>query len=170
MTLRYSLVATFLLLCFSPNLFAQGAVSFSSGNFAGSNFSVSFTAGETFSGTYEGSGITLKAGILSFTEQLSTSTTGENPETPQVFKLNQNYPNPFNPSTTIQYDLPKASNVKIEVYNVIGVRVATLVDDQKTAGSHTTQFDASSLASGMYLYRLLADGALIATKKMMLIK
>jgi len=90
-------------------------------------------------------------------------------ELPQVFALNQNYPNPFNPSTQIQYALPESVNVRLDVYNVMGQRVATLVNDQKPAGYHTVTFDASRLASGTYLYRLIAGNHVI-TKKLLLVK
>ena len=90
-------------------------------------------------------------------------------ELPTVVALNQNYPNPFNPTTQIQYALPESGNVRLDVYNVMGQRVATLVNDQKPAGYHTVRFDASRLASGTYLYRLQMGNHAI-TKKLLLIK
>ncbi|MBP1678233.1 MAG: Por secretion system C-terminal sorting protein, partial [Bacteroidetes bacterium] len=88
---------------------------------------------------------------------------------PATFELNQNYPNPFNPSTTIEYALPEASQVRLEVFNAIGERVATLVDGRQDAGSYRSTFDASSLPSGVYLYRLTA-GANVSVKRMILMK
>ena len=88
---------------------------------------------------------------------------------PIAFELAQNYPNPFNPTTIINYSLPTASHVKLEVFNVLGQRVAMLEDDQKQAGSHSTEFDAGGYPSGIYFYRLTYNGG-VATRKMVLLK
>ncbi|NBC67055.1 MAG: T9SS type A sorting domain-containing protein [Bacteroidetes bacterium] len=85
------------------------------------------------------------------------------------FELGQNYPNPFNPATNIQYSISKQADVKLEVYNVIGQRVAVLVNQMQSPGQYTVNFDASSLASGLYFYRLQSADQ-VQTKKMMLIK
>jgi len=85
------------------------------------------------------------------------------------FELSQNYPNPFNPTTNISFSLPQASDVSLTVYNVIGQRVAVLANEVLQSGAHTYKFDASNLASGMYLYRLKTDN-FSTTKKMMLMK
>ncbi|MFV1884818.1 MAG: T9SS type A sorting domain-containing protein [Balneola sp.] len=100
-------------------------------------------------------------------EQFAVGT--EEEEKPNAFRLSQNYPNPFNPSTNISFNLPSAGQVNLKVYNLLGQEVATLVNDRLNSGSHTFNFDASRLASGVYIYRLQA-GENVQTKKMMLIK
>ena len=92
-----------------------------------------------------------------------------NNNTPSAFSLSQNYPNPFNPSTKISFALPKAGDVKLVVFDLLGREVATVVNEFKTAGNHTVDFNAASLASGVYFYRIEA-GDFTATKKMLLLK
>lgn len=88
---------------------------------------------------------------------------------PKEFRLGQNYPNPFNPITTISYNLPKTSDARIEIFNILGQRVATLINERKTAGYHTVDFDGTRFSSGVYLYQIQA-GEYIAVKKMVLMK
>ena len=88
---------------------------------------------------------------------------------PSEFKLYQNYPNPFNPSTKIKFDVPVSACVNISVYNTIGEKIATIVNEQLEAGVHFANFDASNLPSGIYIYRLTSD-KYVFTNKMMLIK
>jgi hypothetical protein len=91
------------------------------------------------------------------------------PTAPKTFLLEQNYPNPFNPSTTIRYQLPVASEVKLEVYDVLGKKIATLVNERQSAGSYQVVWNASGLSSGTYFYRLQA-GTFVETKKMIMVK
>jgi hypothetical protein len=88
---------------------------------------------------------------------------------PNTFALNQNYPNPFNPTTEISFDLPKSSHVELTVYNVLGQEVTTLINRDMEAGSHSIEWDASNVSSGVYFYRINAD-SFNQTKKMMLLK
>ena len=88
---------------------------------------------------------------------------------PEKFELYQNYPNPFNPSTTIRYDLPRQSRVKIVVYDILGRKVATLVDEPKKAGRYQVIWNANRRGSGVYFYRLQA-GDYSTTKKLLLLK
>ena len=81
----------------------------------------------------------------------------------------QNYPNPFNPVTTIKFDIPNDGVVQLEIFDILGRRIITLVDEYKTAGSYEKVFNASSLASGVYVYKLQA-GDFISSKKMILLK
>ena len=88
---------------------------------------------------------------------------------PTSFALNQNYPNPFNPTTMLAYDLPVASHVELNIYNVLGQHVTQLVNSDMEAGSHLIEFDGSAYASGIYFYRISADN-FTETKKMMMLK
>ena len=86
-----------------------------------------------------------------------------------TFVLEQNYPNPFNPSTKISWQSPVASQQNLEIYDVLGNKITTLVDDYKPAGRYELEFNAVNLPSGVYFYQLKA-GNYIETKKMILIK
>ena len=88
---------------------------------------------------------------------------------PTKFALHQNYPNPFNPVTVIRYELPNSATVKLQVFDVLGRVVATVVNERKEAGIYEAVFNASGLSSGTYFYRLQA-GTFVETKKMMLVK
>jgi hypothetical protein len=85
------------------------------------------------------------------------------------FKLQQNYPNPFNPSTTISYSIPTTGEVSLKVYDMLGREVSTLFNGRQSAGSYNVNFNAASLASGVYFYKL-QSGAFTETRKMMLVK
>ncbi len=90
-------------------------------------------------------------------------------QTPVEFNLAQNYPNPFNPTTTIEFSLPAASEVTLTVYDMLGKEIATLVNDVKSAGTHSVTFDGTNLTSGVYFYKL-ATGSDVQMNKMMLVK
>jgi hypothetical protein len=126
------------------------------------NTFVEVTESEVRDGNFAVNGIALPAPV-----QIQTR--------PEAFALANNYPNPFNPATTIKYALPEASNVTLEIYNVVGQVVRTLVADHQNAGRYVVQWDASndsghSLSSGIYFYRLQAGGEFLEVKKMLLLK
>ncbi len=107
-------------------------------------------------------------------EEHAEDSAAKNSSLPEGFELHQNYPNPFNPSTTISFSLPEAQEVTLEVYNVQGQLVATLINDYLSAGSHSVEWNSTddggaTVASGIYFYRLTA-GELTSTKKMSLVK
>lgn len=103
------------------------------------------------------------------TRQLSLTGVIETTNIPKAFSLVQNFPNPFNPSTTIKYALPAKSTVKVEVFSVLGEKVATLVTGEQPAGIHEITFNAAGLSSGIYFYRMMC-GSFTSIKKMLLVK
>jgi hypothetical protein len=88
---------------------------------------------------------------------------------PSAFMLDQNYPNPFNPSTVIRFALPKEARVKLEVFNILGQHIATLVEETRPAGYYVERFNAVGLSSGIYFYRLTGDQVSFQ-KKMLILK
>jgi hypothetical protein len=88
---------------------------------------------------------------------------------PKTMRLHQNYPNPFNPTTVISYDLPKTQLVQINIYNMLGQKIANLVNDVQNPGIYKINFDGSGLSSGIYFYQIQADG-FQQTRKMLLVK
>jgi hypothetical protein len=99
----------------------------------------------------------------------TTSVKADESKIPTKYSLYQNYPNPFNPATNIQFDLPKAGEASIIIYNILGQKVAEPLHQQMSAGSYTVRFDASRLSSGIYFYTL-KSGSFITTNKMLLLK
>jgi len=102
----------------------------------------------------------VETGVTNQEEIINTSTD---------FVLNQNYPNPFNPTTIISFSIPLSAFTSLKVYDILGNEVATLVNEEKPTGSYEINFNASSLSSGTYFYKLQA-GSFIETKKMILLK
>jgi hypothetical protein len=100
---------------------------------------------------------------------LVTGVNNNNNNVPVEYSLEQNYPNPFNPSTIIKYALPRSSNVSLKIYDMLGNEVKTVVNEFKTAGTYSVNFDASSLSSGVYFYKIVA-GDFTDAKKMTLVK
>ncbi|TVQ74544.1 MAG: T9SS C-terminal target domain-containing protein [Balneolaceae bacterium] len=104
-----------------------------------------------------------------WTFRTQTPTSADVTDAPVTFMLYGNYPNPFNPATTIRYDLPASSHVRLEVIDVLGRTLATLVDDERPAGIHEVRYDASLLAGGVYIYRIQAGGY-TSSRPMLLLK
>lgn len=101
--------------------------------------------------------------------EIVTSVPNISNQIPNTYKLYQNYPNPFNPTTTIQYSIPSAGNVKITLYDITGNEIKTLINQFRTAGDYTINFDASNFSSGMYFYKL-SSGNYTESKKMLIVK
>jgi len=137
---------------------------------------------------WDGANWILGDGVFYFDNELISNSSGEkfeifyasltdirnNEISKNNFVLSQNYPNPFNPTTKIQYTIPtvgvqRAVSVQLEIYNVLGKEVATLVNESKSAGNYEVEFDASSLPSGVYFYQLKVGNS-IETKKMILMR
>jgi len=112
--------------------------------------------------------------LWNITDQMTSVDTGKDIALPTGFRLSQNYPNPFNPGTTVEYSVPSRSHVRIDVYNVLGRRVRTLVNEVRPVGIYVVQWDGTDtsgkpVASGVYLYRLKTDDH-VEAKKMLLVK
>jgi hypothetical protein len=124
----------------------------------------------TTSGAYQA---TFSGGQNAFVTKLNISNAtfvqSNNSTVPNNFELMQNYPNPFNPSTTISFAIPSRSRVSLKIFDVLGREVSTIVFEEMAAGSYTRQWNASTLASGVYFYRLQA-GTYNETKKLLLLK
>ena len=110
-------------------------------------------------------------GTFSYYKNMSTVDVNENvTDIPESFELFQNYPNPFNPSTKIKYSIPNAQHITLKVFDILGRQVATLVNQEQTAGSYSINFDASNLPSGVYIYRLQTQNGYSKIKKMLLLR
>ena len=118
-------------------------------------------AGNSYS--YTGYSVTLTR------ELIVTGAASQTGNAPAGYSLSHNYPNPFNPSTTIKFELPKSSVVRLSVYDILGREVAVLVNERREAGVYEVKFDGSNLASGVYFYRLTA-GDFVSTKRMLVLR
>ncbi|HLP15007.1 MAG TPA: CHRD domain-containing protein [Bacteroidota bacterium] len=112
----------------------------------------------------------IRGQVVGATVNTPTSVSQISSEIPQTFTLSQNYPNPFNPSTTIEFSLPKKAHATLSIYNVLGQRVAVVVDGEKDAGTYRVVVNAATLSSGLYIYRLNADGGISVSRRMILLK
>lgn len=146
------------------SVFTNGFGFSNSGDFAATS-----SAGESFAGVSTNVNSKIVSGFLAYTSSIITGLTDELEIIPTVYNLSQNYPNPFNPSTIINYQIPVEGFITLKVYDILGNEVKSLVNENKPAGIYNINFDASGLASGMYIYKLTAENY-ISTKKMLMIK
>jgi hypothetical protein len=137
--------------------------------FGGMGWQYGYCVQQTTDGGYIVTGID-DGDVLLIKIAPDVTTIEENPHVSiNDYQLKQNYPNPFNPSTTIEFSLPQSDFVTLKIYNILGEEVATLLSERLTAGGYQYEWDAGSLASGVYLYRLQA-GDFVDVKKMVLMK
>jgi hypothetical protein len=125
--------------------------------------------GVTFTDSCTGTAVGSSGRIFRTTTGGVTWVDDRNDILPKQFSLFHNYPNPFNPSTTISYQLTSSSFVTLKVFDLLGREVATLVNEEMKPGRYEKNFDASGLASGVYLYRLQADG-FVEVRRLVLVK
>lgn len=153
----------------SQNQIPYGVIGSGAGKVSGTTNIINFTIGEAFVGKVSNSGNITSMGFWNIYQQdVLTSVEGE--ETlPIEYKLEQNYPNPFNPSTIIKYAVAERSYVVINIYNIAGEEIVTLVNEEKDRGWYEIKFNSNGLASGIYLCRMQA-GNYVSIKKMMLLK
>lgn len=133
------------------------------------NYQLSGTAGQTMTGQSENNNYFCNSGFWFQSYDYIVGIEEPFLNLPKTFQLNQNYPNPFNPITTIKYAVPKTSYIRLEVYNALGQRVTTLVDESKTVGYYSIKFNATQFASGLYFYRLISK-EFTKVKKLIVIK
>ncbi len=135
-----------------------------------SQYRIVGTLGQPFIGVAENPSTINNVGFWYLTaRELATSVEQIPSSVPKEFRLQQNYPNPFNPTTTIEFALPKKSTVTLQLFDILGREIATLVDAELESGVHKINFDGKDLASGIYFYRIHAEGFL-KTKKLMWLK
>lgn len=133
-----------------------------------SNFRTLATAGQTVAGFTQGGNSRMSTG-WSPPAQLLTPLEEITRAIPFEYRLDQNYPNPFNPTTMIRFAVKERSHITLVVFNVLGQAVSTLVNEELSAGEYETRFSPSGLASGLYFYRITANG-FVQSRRMLLIK
>jgi len=113
--------------------------------------------------------VVISHNAINTTSPVIISLSGESLKEGEIARLEQNFPNPFNPTTTIPYILPETANVRLDVYNINGQLVQTLVNESQSEGRYEVSLEGSGLSSGVYIYRLIV-GNFVDIKKLMLIK
>ena len=172
---KYKFTLIFIILIISINrILAQYSITHSvfgngTAKIASKNYNINCTVGQSVSGTCDEASYIHKIGYWYSIDWIVSDIVDNSILIPNKYKLYQNCPNPFNPETIIRYALPQISNVRIDVYNLLGQRVSTLVNNSVSAGYHEIKFNGSHLPSGYYTYRIQTDGY-HEVKKMMLIK
>jgi hypothetical protein len=160
----------FLFYCniFSQRVLQNSVFANGGGLIASPNGSSKVVVGQPLSGLSTNINTVLHSGFL-FSAGLLTDISDDQLGIPTEYGLSQNYPNPFNPSTTIKYSVPEPAKVRIEIFNTLGQSIATLVNEELSAGYYRTEYNASRLASGVYIYRMISNDY-VETKKLMLLK
>lgn len=162
----------FLLILFSSSYSQHQIKSYVFGNggeaISNTDYNISSTIGQSFVGMASNTDFTHYSGYWR-NVALLTNLLGEEELIPLKFELLQNYPNPFNPSTNIKYSVAKQTKVRIEVYNILGQRVAVLVNENKSPGYYTVKFDGRDMATGFYVYRMQTN-EFNSIKKMLIVK
>ena len=164
---------TTLLFVFQTNIFSQHVLQNSvfangGGLMVNSNNYSNAVVGQTASGSSANTNNIIHSGFL-FSAGLLTDIANDDLGIPTEYNLSQNYPNPFNPSTKIKYSVPEVANVRVEIFNTLGQSIEILVNEEQAAGFYSLEFNASSLASGVYIYRMISNNY-VETKKLMLLK
>jgi hypothetical protein len=173
-------IAALLMLLPAGSLFSQykvkaGVFGCGAGVTMGTDARIVGTAGQVLAGLSEGQNHRVLAGFWYLQNSLSSSVETDKENFPVEFRLEQNYPNPFNPATTIAFSLPRASPVRLEIYNLLGESLKTLIADQSyQPGIWKVLWDGRdrsgiAVSSGFYIYRMIA-GEYVKTRKMMLVK
>jgi hypothetical protein len=132
--------------------------------------SLTLYGGDVISGVFSNGDISFSVGSLAASTQTATSNESKSVEIPASHALLTNFPNPFNPSTTLRFQLASAAQVTVRIFDILGREVASPVNSRKEAGLHTAAFDASRLASGVYLVVMVADGKRIGVKQITLLR
>ncbi len=123
----------------------------------------------TSAGGFDSTALAILQGIGDYLNISGATSVSHSPETPRAFSLGQNYPNPFNPSTTIEFSLLTKDFVSLDIYDVLGEKIASLISESLNAGTYTVKWIAEGLASGMYFYRL-RSGDFVSVKRMVMLR
>ena len=135
----------------------------------GGNHKVRSSVGECTIGISSNASYKTLFGFLYTQQPIITELKTSNSLIPDKYEMSQNYPNPFNPSTVIEFEIPQESKVVLEVFNILGEKMTTLVNEVKTPGYYNVKFDAGLFSSGFYIYRIQAEN-FVEVKKMILLK